>query len=404
LKPDGRPILNAKKKPITLRASDWLDRFRAVEQATWAPNEPMAIPNRLISDGGWVERKGVVAFNLYRAPTIRPGNSASADRWIDLLHRVYPEDADHIITFCAQRVQQPDIKINHGLVLGGAPGIGKDTMLEPLKHGVGPWNFKEVSPPDIMSAYNDFMRCTVLRISEAHDLGEVNRFTFYDRLKTILATPPDVARINAKYVPQCYALNVAGVILTTNHRFDGIYLPADDRRMYVAWSEVKQADFVNGFWADMWDWYKSGGIENVVSYLAEHDISRFDPKAPPKKTAAFWQIVGAGAAPEESDLADILDRLGALEAAYDAEGKPCGPAATTLAKVLGLAGGDFFEWLNDRRNRRVIPHRFERCGYVPVRNSDAKDGLWVIAGKRQVVYGRSDLPLGERVEAARKLA
>ena len=162
------------------------------------------------------------------------------------MHRIYPEDADHIIAFAAQRVQRPDVKINHGLILGGAPGIGKDTMLEPLKHGVGPWNFKEVSPPDIMSAYNDFMRCVVLRISEAHDLGEVNRFTFYDRLKTMQATPPDVMRINAKYVPQCYALNVAGIILTTNHRFDGIYLPADDRRTYVAWSDTKQADFASG--------------------------------------------------------------------------------------------------------------------------------------------------------------
>jgi hypothetical protein len=213
-----------------------------------------------------------------------------------------------------------------------------------------------------------------------------------------------VVRINAKYVPQCYALNVAGVILTTNHRFDGIYLPADDRRTYVAWSEIKQADFVSGFWSYLWDWYRSGGIENVVAYLTEYDISHFDPKAPPKKTAAFWQIVGAGAAPEESDLADILDRLGATEGAHDAEGKPCGPAVTTLAKILVVASGDFYEWLSERRNRRVIPHRFERCGYMPVRNDDAKDGLWVIGGKRQVVYGRSDLSLGERMEAARKLA
>ena len=398
--PDGTPVLR-KGKEVRVRASRWLDRFRAVEQMTWCPGMPPTVADRLISDGGWVERKGVTVFNTYRPPVVCSGNSANADRWVDLVKRVYPEDWEHIITFAAHRVQHPEVKINHGLILGGAPGIGKDTMLEPLKHGVGPWNFKEISPPDIMASFNDFMRCTVLRISEAHDLGEVNRFTFYDRLKTMLATPPDVVRINAKYVPQCYALNVAGIILTTNHRFDGIYLPADDRRTYVAWSEVKQADFVGGFWSGMWGWYGSGGTENVVAYLAEYDLSRFDPKAPPRKTNAFWQIVGAGAAPEESDLADILDQLGVAEGARDAEGKPCGPTATTLAKVLALASGGFFEWMNDRKNRRVIPHRFERCGYVPVRNNDAKDGLWVIGGRRQVVYGRSDLPVDERLEAAR---
>ena len=97
----------------------------------------------------------------------------------------------------------------------------------------------------------------------------------------------------------------------------------------------------------------------MVAYLSEYDLSKFDPKAPPKKTEAFWQIVGVGAAPEEAELADILDTLGAKEKALDADGKPCGPVVTTLAKVLGKAEGDLYEWLKDRKNRRVIPHRFE---------------------------------------------
>jgi hypothetical protein len=43
-------------------------------------------------------------------------------------------------------VQRPQEKINHALVLGGAQGIGKDTLLEPVKRAVGPWNFEGVSP------------------------------------------------------------------------------------------------------------------------------------------------------------------------------------------------------------------------------------------------------------------
>jgi predicted helicase len=41
-------------------------------------------------------------------------------------------------------------KINHALVIGGKQGIGKDTMLEPLKHAVGRWNFEETSPYHIV--------------------------------------------------------------------------------------------------------------------------------------------------------------------------------------------------------------------------------------------------------------
>ena len=84
----------------------------------------------------------------------------------------------------------------------------------------------------------------------------------------------------------------------------------------------------------------------------------------------------------------------------------------TLAQVMealrpgggwSSTGGDLYNWLSDRKNRRTIPHRLESCGYVPVRNSSAESGLWVIAGKRQMVYGRKDVAPAERLAAAEAL-
>jgi hypothetical protein len=181
-----------------------------------------------------------------------------------------------------------------------------------------------------------------------------------------------------------------GVIITTNDKADGVYLPADDRRHYVAWSDLKKEDFAADYWNRLWAWYENGGYGHVAAYLTELDISDFDPKAPPPKTAAFWDIVDANRAPEDAELADVLDELG-------------NPDVTTLAKVQGKTTGDFDDWIRDRRNRRQIPYRFERCGYVPVRNEVADDGLWVINKKRQVVYGRATLSLRERLKAAQKL-
>jgi hypothetical protein len=63
----------------------------------------------------------------------------------------------------------------------------------------------------------------------------------------------------------------------------------------------------------------------------------------------------------------------------------------TLAGVIANASQEFAEFLRDRKNSRKIPHRFEACGYVPFRNSDAKDGLWKIGERRQAVYVRADL-------------
>ena len=58
----------------------------------------------------------------------------------------------------AHRVQRPYEKINHGIVLGGKPGIGNDSMLEPVKQAVGPWNFGEVSPQKMLGRFNVFLR------------------------------------------------------------------------------------------------------------------------------------------------------------------------------------------------------------------------------------------------------
>jgi hypothetical protein len=50
---------------------------------------------------------------------------------------------------------------------------------------------------------------------------------------------------------------------------------------------------------------------------------------------------------------------------------------------------------------RAIPHRLERCGYVPVRNPDAQDGVWKINGVRQMIYAKATLTPQQQFEAAR---
>ena len=80
-------------------------------------------------------------------------------------------------------MQRPHEKINHALVLGGKQGIGKDTILEPVKYAVGPWNFNEVSPQQLLGRFNGFLKSVILRVSEARDLGEFDRFAFYDHMK-----------------------------------------------------------------------------------------------------------------------------------------------------------------------------------------------------------------------------
>ena len=154
-------------------------------------------------------------------------------------------------------------------------------------------------------------------MNEARDLGDTDRFAFYDHTKTLCASPPDVLRVNEKGLRQYYVFNCCGVITTTNYKIDGLFLPADDRRHFVAWSERKAKDTTKTYWDYIWRWYERGGRRHVASYLMAlkvskshpNDVSPFDPKAPPPKTAAFWAIVDANRSPEEGEMDNVLETL-----------------------------------------------------------------------------------------------
>ena len=207
-----------------------------------------------------------------------------------------------------------------------------------------------------------------------------------------------------------YISNCCGVIITTNYKTE-LYLPADDRRHYVAWSDAKKEDFKQTYWNKLWSWYRKGGIEAIAYYLANLNISSFDAKAPPPKTDAFWAIVEANRAPEESQLADALEQLG-------------NPDAVTLTEVKRKANPDLYEWLGDRRNRRVIPHRLENIHYTAIPNKDATSGLWrvdypkyhgkhdaiikkqedyTIESERMMIYAKSTLSPRDQLAAVEEL-
>jgi hypothetical protein len=89
-------------------------------------------------------------------------------------------------------------------------------------------------------------------------------------------------------------------------------------------------------------------------------VRDFDPKAPPPKTQAWWDIVNANQTPENAELADVLDLMGQ---------DPLGevptkwPDAITLDMLRHWAGrsvhSELEQWLSDRKNRRAIPHRLD---------------------------------------------
>jgi hypothetical protein len=368
----------------------WLDLNRPIHQISWSPGLSQIVRDQLVAEGGWFAKEGASCFNLYRSPVETAGDPDNAQIWLDHVAKLYPDDWPRIVRLFAHRVQRPEEKINHALVLGGAPGIGKDTLIEPLKHAIGPWNFQEVAPKDLLARFNPFLKAVVLRVSEARDMGEINRYSLYDHMKVMAAAPPDVLRIDEKHLAEYYIPNIVFILITTNYRTEGLYLPADDRRHDVVFSELRQEDFDDAYFHRIWRYFENGGLNDVATYLRGVDLAEFDAKAPPPKTAAFWAIVNAQRGPEEGELADVLDALGR-------------PTAVTIERLTIHAPDSLRAWMTELKNRRVVAHRLAGCGYERFDNDDAKDGLWKINGRRQAVYGRIDMPFLDRLHAARSL-
>jgi hypothetical protein len=169
-------------------ACEWVDRHHAVEQATWFPGMEQIIKGKLMVKGAFAEaRPGYRSFNLYRPPVIdERGNANEAQPWLDHIASLWPDDWERLRFWFAWRVQHPDVKINHALVLGGPPRDGKDSSIAPLREAVGPWNFAEATPADLFDTFNaPFLQSVVCRINEAKDMGDgrTNRWDLYERSK-----------------------------------------------------------------------------------------------------------------------------------------------------------------------------------------------------------------------------
>jgi len=176
------------------------------------------------------------------------------------------------------------------------------------------------------------LRQVITRISEVHDLG-TQRFKFYDTTKDWAASPPETLLVADKNVKAHRIQNVVLPIYSTNHKTDGVYLPDEDRRHYVARSPRSRADFQQPYWRNYWDqwgyeierdderkdefwrgyWHhiKLGADYHVVAYLSQPElIEGFNPGATPPHTPAWHEIVAANRNPQDAELLDVLEAMG----------------------------------------------------------------------------------------------
>ena len=340
-----------------VQASVYFDERRqengapAVIGMTYAPGE-----------GVLVARDGLVYGN--RWVDMRPDMSGSdtigdhdISMWVNHCRTLVPEEAelDHIWNVMAYKVQRPNVKINHAVLHGGDEGSGKDSMWAPFLWAIGgphQHNRSIIENKGLDSQWGYGLEAEVVILNELKEPEARERRALANRLKPIIAAPPETLTINRKGLHPYEMLNRLQVIAFTNDPMP-ISIPSQDRRWFCVWSHAPRmdADDANALWA----WYKSGGFEKIAAWLHQRDVAAFNPAAAPPVTEWKLNMVEHGLSVAESFLVEMMhNRIGPF--------------------VSGVVGGPFHRLCDVIVNNHVpagtkVPqaallHAFKEAGWI----------------------------------------
>ncbi len=303
-----------KKKVAPSRAINNIDTGLTVEGSTWWPGQPRFIHDVVISERGAMPLRGACCYNLYIEPTrCWTPHTEDPTPWLNHVKKLYPEpeEHEHFFDFCAHMIQRPYEKVNHGIVMAGVQGIGKDTALMPIRRGVGEWNAAEIGPDAIMSSYNGYVKSVLLIINEVRPQEEeFKAVNFYNLLKPILSSPPEMLPMTLKYANTIYVRNLCHVVLTTNDPL-AMYIPTEDRRLFVMSSALGDPKTSGQFSADYFDqlyhWLNNGGTETVIDWLKRRPIPQQLITAAPPLTRGKTAIIESAAQVRRTAVDDVWE-------------------------------------------------------------------------------------------------
>lgn len=246
-------------------------------------------------------------------PAVARQAGADVSVWLRHAERMIPDatEREHVLNVMAFKVQNPSVKINHGVLHAGKPGSGKDTLWAPFLWaigGPGRANVSIVRNEEINGTWGYAYEAEVLVLNELRQAEAADRRALENRLKPLLAAPPDLITIQRKGLHPYDAANKLLIVAFSNERA-AITLPSDDRRWFVLWSE---ADIMPAAEArSLWAWYEAGGFGAVAAWLRARDVSAFAPGAAPPMTEAKAIMMQAGLSHAEAWLVEQMTlRLG----------------------------------------------------------------------------------------------
>ena len=261
-------------------------------------------------EGVLVTRDGDVYGNKWINARPHTDNHKGRDvaPWLDHCRTIVPDEAElaHCLDVMAFKIKNPKVKINHAVLHGGVEGCGKDTMWAPYIWSVcGPaLKNRGFLDNDTMSGqWGYHLESEILLLNELKEPEAVQRRALANRMKPIIAAPPETLLVNRKGQHPYETLNRLAVLAFTNDPVP-ISLPSQDRRWFCVWSpngRMPEADATR-----LWAWYEDGGYDAVGAWLMARDVSKFNPAAAPPLTEWKLNMVEDGMSMSEGFLVEMI--------------------------------------------------------------------------------------------------
>lgn len=266
-------------------------RIRQFAGMTFAPGQPQ-----------YVVSNGQVELNTWVPPSIEP-RDGDIEPFLNLVNLIFDGDitaAGFFLDAIASLLQKPGTKWAFMILLIGPQGVGKSMLCEMVSELIGRQNTAFPTLDALKGAFTGWMLNAYIVIF--HELERTGR-EGATRLKNWITS--DTLLINAKNVPEFAIRNYANILACANHD-DVASLDKDDRRMFSWISQAeKQAP---EYYSTLHAWFFEGEGKNIVlHFLLNRDLSAFNPKMAPPRTAARERLIANSQSEAENFLNDALE-------------------------------------------------------------------------------------------------
>jgi hypothetical protein len=245
-----------------------------------------------------------------------------------------------------------------------------------------------VDADSLGSQWGYALEAEILVLNELRDPDAGARRALANRLKPIIAAPPEMISINRKGLHPYDMSNRLFVLAFSNDRVP-IMLESQDRRWFALYSNAPRMSPVEA--AALWRWYGAGGAGRVARWLAQRDIAHFDPAATPLTTEYKLSLIEQGMSNAEAWLVDaIRQRVGEFSL-----GVVGSPFHSLIDRLQGMAPNGV------KLVQPALIHALDECSWKDmgrIASADYPSKKHVFCAPDVAVYGYSKSELRRMAE------